>query len=267
MPELPEVQCVINTLQRMVGKVFSSGAILNERLREPVQPDLMQNLEGQAIVSIRRMGKYILIELDHGHLVCHLGMTGKLVINADEAKHDRIRFVFNDGTSLVYNDVRKFGFVIFERNLATNKYLRHLGTEPLGDAFTVEGLLAMTASNKTPIKVFLLDQRKIAGLGNIYVNEVLYECGISPHLLSRDLTKAQANLLVPAIKAMLLRSIELGGSSISDYRDADDKKGSFQDSFRVYGRDFDHLGNAVIRATQGGRSTFYVEALQGLPGA
>lgn len=267
MPELPEVQCVINTLQRMVGKVFASGQILNDRLREPVQPDLIRNLEGQAIVSIRRLGKYILIELTQGHLVCHLGMTGKLVINAESAKHDRLRFAFEDGTTLVYNDVRKFGFVMYELDVTGNKYLRHLGAEPLCEAFSVESLVAMTAGNRTPIKVFLLDQRKIAGLGNIYVNEVLYECGISPHLLARDLTQAQASMLVPAIKAMLKRSIELGGSSISDYRDADDKKGSFQDMFRVYGREFDHLGNAVTRATQGGRSTFYVEALQSLPGA
>lgn len=267
MPELPEVQCVINTLQRMVGKVFATGEILNERLREPVQSDLIQKVSGQAIVSIRRLGKYILIELTQGHLVCHLGMTGKLVINSDRAKHDRIRFTFQDGTTLVYSDVRKFGFVMYELDVANNKYLRHLGAEPLSDAFNTESLMAMAAGNRTPIKVFLLDQRKIAGLGNIYVNEVLYECGISPHLLTRDLSSSQASRLVPAIKTMLQRSIELGGSSISDYRDADDKKGSFQDTFRVYGRNFDHLGNVVTRATQGGRSTFYVEALQSLPGA
>lgn len=262
MPELPEVQCVINTLQRMVGKTFSTCSILNERLREPVQPDLEAHLTGKTITAISRLGKYILISLSEGHLVCHLGMTGKLVIDAHKGKHDRLQFGFDDGSWLTYNDVRKFGFVTYVSCPGESKYLRKLGLEPLSDGFTPQRLITMCSGVKTPIKVFLLDQSKVAGLGNIYVNEVLYECGIDPYMASRSLTAIQSAKLVPAIKDMLERSILAGGSSISDYRDADDKKGSFQDTFKVYGKVTDPLGNLVTRSVLGGRSTFHVAELQ-----
>jgi formamidopyrimidine-DNA glycosylase len=264
MPELPEVQCVVNTLARIKGKTFAYGKTLNNRLREPVQPGLHEKLRGRQILDIQRVGKYILFHLDQGYLVVHLGMTGSLLIDPEPSKHDRIELCFTDGSQLIYKDVRKFGLVLFEDKLEDNKYLRNLGVEPLSEDFSPDRLLAMAQDCRKEMKVFLLDQRYVTGLGNIYVNELLYDLRINPFKKAWTLTAAEAERMVPAIKTMLLKSIEMGGSSISDYVDADNKKGGFQATFSVYQKAQDPLGNPVTSETQGGRSTFYVPNLQGL---
>ncbi|MEG0870292.1 MAG: bifunctional DNA-formamidopyrimidine glycosylase/DNA-(apurinic or apyrimidinic site) lyase [Hafnia sp.] len=262
MPELPEVQCVVNSLQRVVGKKISRVEVLASRLREPFQVDLGERLQGRTVRSVRRYGKYLVFDLDQGCLVAHLGMTGKFLIDAQAGTHDRAVISFEDGTRLVYNDVRKFGFILFEDDFRDNKYIKKLGIEPLGDDFSVNWLLPLALASRKNAKQFLLDQSIIAGLGNIYVIEVLYLCRISPLREMRDLSKGQLENLVHQIKTILLDSIQKGGSSISDYRDADNQKGSFQDGFHVYGRKKDQLGNDVVKITQNGRSTYYCPNVQ-----
>jgi formamidopyrimidine-DNA glycosylase len=262
MPELPEVECVKNSLARLKGMNFSTVTVNTHRLREMVQSDLGKRLQGRTIVDVLRKGKYLVFVLDQGYIVTHLGMTGKLLINPDAAKHDHIIFELENETRLVYNDARKFGFVLHEHDLNENKYLRNVGVEPLGDAFTADVFYNLSRRTTRPIKAFLLDQKFVTGIGNIYACELLYQLKIRPDLPTREISFSQCLMLVPAIKQMLLRSIELGGSSISDYVDADNKKGGFQSTFQVYDREVDPLGNPVVVSTISGRSTYYVPAVQ-----
>lgn len=262
MPELPEVECVKNSLARLKGREFDKVIILTSRLRERVQDDLKACLFGRTVVDVQRRGKYLVFVLDRGYLVAHLGMTGKLLIDQVPAKHDHVRLQFTDGSELVYNDARKFGFLLYELDLSDNKYLANVGMEPLSDAFTADQLFELTRKSKRSIKSFLLDQKFVTGIGNIYACELLYQLRIDPEMPTCGLSHEQAQAMVPAIKQMLLHSIELGGSSISDYVDADNRKGGFQSTFQVYGRKVDPLGNPVAVSKKGGRSTYFVPALQ-----
>lgn len=262
MPELPEVQCVVNSLARLKGKSFAGVTVVTRTLRTLVPENLHSLLQGQLVVDVFRRGKCIVFKLQHGFLLCHLGMTGKLVIDSDPAKHDHVLFEFEGGMRMVYNDPRKFGFVLYEVNLADNAHLRGLGIDALSEDFTADWLWKRTQGSRREVKTFLLDQKIISGLGNIYVLEVLYLCRISPMRLTGALTYAEASQLVIEIKKILIASIAKGGSSISDYRDADNKKGDFQKSFNVYERQFDPDGHPVEWFTQSGRGTYYSPAVQ-----
>lgn len=262
MPELPEVECLRVSLERLKGRVFRKVVTVTTQLRERIQDDLHQRLAGRTIVDIQRRGKYLVFLLDKGYLVVHLGMTGKLLINPAPAKHDHVLFSFTDGLEMTYNDARKFGFILHEEDLSENKYIRNVGVEPLSDDFTGKRLFEMSRGVRRPIKVFLLDQKFVTGIGNIYACEILYQLRLHPEIPASQLTLEQAEAMVVAIKAMLKHSIALGGSTISDYVDADNKRGGFQDTFQVYQRKVDPLGNPVVASQLGGRSTFYVPALQ-----
>lgn len=262
MPELPEVQCVVNSLARLKGKRFNSVQVVTRTLRTLVPDDLSDLLCGQLVVDVFRRGKCIVFKLERGFLLCHLGMTGKLVIDADPAKHDHVLFEFEGGVRMSYNDPRKFGFILFEMNLADNAHLSGLGIDALSDDFTADWLWKRTQGSRREVKTFLLDQKIISGLGNIYVLEVLYLCRISPMRLTGALTYSEVSQLVVEIKKILIASIAKGGSSISDYRDADNKKGDFQKSFNVYERQLDPDGHPVKWVTQSGRGTYYSPAVQ-----
>jgi formamidopyrimidine-DNA glycosylase len=262
MPELPEVQCVVNSLGGIIGKSIRAVRVHTTRLREPLDACLQEKLAGQTVTAIERRSKYILIHLGEGCLVVHLGMTGKLLLNADKQKHDHVDIELRDGSRLTYNDARKFGFVVFEPKISENRYLRLLGIEPLSDAFTPQWLYEARKGSRQAMKSFLLDQKKVCGLGNIYVCEVLYLCGISPLRKASQMSEMESAILVREIKKILLKAIEFGGSSISDYRDAHNRQGSFQGQFHVYGRQEDPLGNAVDYIKIGGRGTYWVSGLQ-----
>lgn len=264
MPELPEVQCVVNSLQGVKNKQIKAVKIWNHTLREPVADDLEYRLHNKHIVSIDRRGKFIIFTLEKGFVVAHLGMTGKFLIQDEliDNKFNRLALVFSDDTYLVYNDIRKFGFFTYEENYKTNKYIRKLGIEPLSNEFTGEKLYELASKQKMNLKQFLLDQSFIVGLGNIYVLELMYICRMNPFSKAKDMTREQADLFAVEAKKILQRSIELGGSSISDYRDAFDKVGNFQQTFNVYQKTVDPLGYQVVRVKQNGRSTFYVPELQ-----
>lgn len=262
MPELPEVQCVVNTLNRIQGRTIERVCIHTERLREPLRAELPDQLVGKRIVRITRRAKFILIHLNEGYLVIHLGMTGKVLINAERQLHDHLDIELSGGLRLTYNDARKFGFVCYEQALESNRYLRSLGVEPLDSEFDREWLYENTRGVKRNIKTFLLDQKGVVGLGNIYVCEILYLCGVSPFREAREINQQEASLLVREIKKILRKAIDLGGSSISDYRDANNAKGDFQTQFHVYGREQDRLGNDVQYRKISGRGTFWVDRIQ-----
>lgn len=264
MPELPEVQCVVNSLASVKGKKVKNVNIFNHKLREPVQENLSQLLKDKTIIDVIRRGKFIIFKLDNGDIVSHLGMTGKFLIHSDvkEEKHARVQMEFTDGTDLIYSDIRKFGFLTYEKTAIANKYIKNLGVEPLTENFTGDFLYNITRSLKKNVKQFLLDQSYIVGLGNIYVIELMYICKINPMNTVNQLTRGECEQLVDEIKLILEKSIKAGGSSISDYRDAFDKEGSFQDNFFVYGKDTDPLGHKVERIKQNGRGTYYCPICQ-----
>lgn len=287
MPELPEVETVVRGLVPvMVGQSFERVDQRRPDLRFPFPTDFASRLVGCRIISMERRAKYILISLDSGEtLVVHLGMSGRFVINPNGSAerpgafyhqpgvnpaHTHVIFALSGGNEVHYNDARRFGFMtLAERDgLETHKYFRNLGVEALGDSFTAEYLAGRARDKSVSVKTLLMDQRVVAGLGNIYVCEALYRAGISPLAEASSLaTKAGgprvcAVRLVAAIQSVLEAAIEAGGSSLRDHRQADGSLGYFQHAFSVYGRagepcKLPDCKGIIRRIAQNGRSSFY----------
>lgn len=262
MPELPEVE----TIRRGLEPVLAGARIrrLHMRrpdLRFPFPEHFAKRIEGQKIERLMRRAKYLVAELSGGEaLVMHLGMTGRFSVVTPARQevlgayvyetdgnpvHDHVAFELSTGVSIVYNDPRRFGFMVM-MDAATREahaLFRHMGVEPLGPELTADYLALRGRDRKTNLKAFLMDQRHIAGLGNIYVSEALHRAGISPDRAARSLSDARgrptdrAEALVPAIRSVLEQAIAAGGSTLKDYRHADGERGAFQESFAVYDRD------------------------------
>ena len=293
MPELPEVETVRRGLEPiLVGNAFARVEQRRPDLRFPLPKRFGERLSGRKIEALDRRAKYLLARLDDGEvLVMHLGMTGSFSIDyangdaeapgrfahpqADIPKHEHIVFHLGDGTAVRYSDARRFGYMdlIPENALEQHALFKGLGVEPLSPAFTPDWLASRLKGKATPIKVALVDQRLIAGLGNIYANEALYSARISPLKLAGSLaTKSgkptpKTEALVAAVTSVLEKAIRAGGSSLRDYRRADGSLGSFQHRFKVYGREGKPCsrkgcGGTVRRIVQGGRSTFYCPTCQ-----
>ncbi len=266
MPELPEVETVRRGLaRRLVGRRFAAVTVRQRRLRRPLPPRFAERLVGRRVEAVGRRAKYLLVELDDGQvLLVHLGMSGRLFIDGATAPgaHDHVVFVLDDGSRLTYHDARRFGLMALVRRdrLAAHPLLAGLGPEPLAADFTAPVLAAALAGRRTPIKAALLDQRVVAGLGNIYVAEALHRAGISPRRLAGSVGGARAANLLAAIKDVLAEAIAAGGSSLRDYVQATGELGYFQANFRVYdreGRPCPACAAPVRRLVQSGRSTFY----------
>jgi formamidopyrimidine-DNA glycosylase len=284
MPELPEVETVRRGLEPiLVGNAFARVEQRRPDLRFPLPKRFGERLSGRKIEALDRRAKYLLARLDDGEvLVMHLGMTGRFSIDQNgqlgkfahaqstAPKHEHIVFHLGDGTSVRYSDARRFGYMdlIPTKGLDQHALFKGLGVEPLSPAFTAEWLAARLKGKATSIKAALIDQRLIAGLGNIYACEALFRAGISPLKLAGSLvTKSgkptkKTEALVAAIKAVLEDAIKAGGSSLRDYRRANGELGEFQHRFKVYGREGKPCsrkgcGGTVRRIVQGGRSTFY----------
>ena len=288
MPELPEVETVCRGLEPvLVGNTFSRVEQRRPDLRFPLPKRFGERLEGRKIEALDRRAKYLLARLDDGEvLVMHLGMTGRFAIDqAADAKaeprqkappkHEHIVFHLNDGARIRYSDTRRFGLMdlIPGATLDDHALFKGLGIEPLGDGLTPEWFAQKLKGKATPIKAALLDQRLIAGIGNIYACEALHRAGISPLRLAGTLaTKSgkptkKTEALVDAIKAVLVSAIKAGGSSLRDYRHTDGRLGRFQHSFKVYGRAGKPCrktgcGGTIARVVQSGRSTFHCPACQ-----
>jgi formamidopyrimidine-DNA glycosylase len=269
MPELPEVETIRRGLAlRMTGRQIVRADLRRPDLRRPFPPGLAERLDGARIGALSRRGKYILIDLDDsGHLLLHLGMSGRITAGATNLPpepHDHVVLSLDDGTVVRFNDPRRFGLLDYiERGMAAvHPLLAGLGPEPLEPGFDAAYLDRALASKMTPIKSALLDQRIVAGLGNIYVCEALYRAGVSPRRLAASVVGVRARRLVQAIREVLGEAIEAGGSSLRDYVQANGELGYFQHRWAVYGKEGQPCpgctcAEGVRRISQAGRSTFF----------
>jgi formamidopyrimidine-DNA glycosylase len=269
MPELPEVETVRRGLAlKISGRRIVRAELRRLDLRRPFPPALAERLHGARIGALGRRGKYILIELDaDGVLLLHLGMSGRVTVgNAalPAAPHDHVVLTLDDETVIRFNDPRRFGLIDYVRRgeAARHPLLAGLGPEPLEPGFDGAYLTSKLAGKQTPIKAALLDQRVVAGLGNIYVCEALYRAGLSPRRLASSIGRRRADRLAAAIKSVLTEAIAAGGSSVRDYVQADGELGYFQHHWAVYGREGEpcpgcNCAEGVRRIVQSGRSTFY----------
>jgi formamidopyrimidine-DNA glycosylase len=273
MPELPEVETVRRGLAlRLEGRRVTRLTLNRADLRLPMPADLRERVEGRRVLRLGRRAKYILVHLeDGGVVIAHLGMSGRLVLSAPgngaaaaADPHDHVVFTLEDGTELRFNDARRFGLLDYAsaEELERHKFFVHLGPEPLGNEFNGPLLAAKLAGKATPIKAALLDQRVVAGLGNIYVSESLYYAGLSPKRLAGTVAGTRAEKLAQAIRAVLERAIAAGGSSLRDYVQASGELGYFQHQWAVYGKEGERCPDCscrdgIKRIVQAGRSTFY----------
>jgi formamidopyrimidine-DNA glycosylase len=290
MPELPEVETVkMGLAPAMDGFRFTKVVTRRGDLRAPFPPHFAQRLTGRKIERLRRRAKYLLVELDDGEtLVIHLGMSGRMSVYAEgkerklgqyvyeqapadagHGKHDHVVMETDAPARIVFTDARRFGLMTLVETdkLDENKLFKGLGIEPLSKEFDAAYLNRVLKGKRTPIKSALLDQRVIAGLGNIYVCEALFRAGISPKRQASTIPGKRTPALIRDIKAVLADAIKAGGSSLRDYVGADGELGNFQHHFLVYGREGKPCSRksckgTVRRIVQAGRSTFYCPKCQ-----
>jgi formamidopyrimidine-DNA glycosylase len=280
MPELPEVETVRRGLAPVLeGRVLTRVIARRADLRFPLPNKFAERLTGRRVLGLSRRAKYILVHLDRGEvLLIHLGMSGRFQIEdqrlghfvhagAAPGKHDHVEFLTDQGVRIVYTDHRRFGSMdlVQEADVAVHRLLAMVGPEPLGEAFGPDLLAARLSSKKAPIKSALLDQRVVAGLGNIYVCEALHRAGISPRRHASTLKMPALTRLVAEIKAVLEEAIEAGGSSLRDFKQASGELGYFQHRFFAYDREGQacgRCGRPIKRIAQAGRSTFFCAGCQ-----
>ncbi len=273
MPELPEVETVCRGLAACLqGRILVRLEQRRPDLRLPLPKRFAERLTGRRFERIERRAKYILMHFDDGQvLICHLGMTGRMLVGPGEPvleAHDHVVFFVEGNVSVRFNDARRFGLMDLSsaEALAAHKLLAGLGPEPLGPDFNGRTLARALAGKRTPIKAALLDQRIVAGIGNIYASEALFRAGISPRRLAYTVQGERANKLARMVRAVLSEAITAGGSSLRDYVQTDGELGYFQHRWRVYEReglrcrgcDCDPQATGGIRRiVQSGRASFY----------
>ncbi|KHQ52488.1 bifunctional DNA-formamidopyrimidine glycosylase/DNA-(apurinic or apyrimidinic site) lyase [Mameliella alba] len=282
MPELPEVETVRRGLAPvMEGQVIAQARVNRPDLRWPFPENMADRLTGTRVERLRRRSKYILADLSSGEtLLIHLGMSGRMLVSGDPLgtfvhdhpapeKHDHVVLDMGQGARVTFNDPRRFGAMDLMDTAEAERHplLVSLGPEPLGNAFSESYLTGMLKGRRTPIKSALLDQKIIAGLGNIYVCEALYRARIHPARKVNRISEARLGALVPIIREVLQDAIAAGGSSLRDFRQADGELGYFQHSFDVYGREgapcrSEACADTVRRIVQSGRSSFYCASCQ-----
>lgn len=268
MPELPEVETSRRGIEpHLVGNILHYAIVRNSKLRWPVS-EKIKTLLDEPILSVKRRAKYLLIELNQGWIIVHLGMSGSVRILPEEQpeeKHDHIDLVFRDGKVLRYTDPRRFGAWLWCEDLATSSVLAHLGPEPLSAQFNAQYLYQQSKNKKIAIKPWLMDNKLVVGVGNIYANEALFSSGIMPDRKASSLTEQECDVLVNAIKAVLTRSIEQGGTTLKDFLQSDGKPGYFAQELFVYGRKDKAClicGRTIESIKQGQRSTFFCRHCQ-----
>ena len=265
MPELPEVETTVRGLARVLeGRRIERIEARRGDLRRPFPEGLGQRLTGARVTKLRRRAKYGLIETDRGDtLIFHLGMSGHWRVDASEiGKHDHFIIETDEGRKLALNDARRFGSLDLVRTGEVDDFFNDMGPEPFD--LDARELKRRLAGRSAPIKLLLLDQRIVAGLGNIYVCEALYRAGIHPKRAGGSISLARLEKLVPAIHAVLNEAIAAGGSTLRDFASPDGELGYFSKSFSVYDREGKpcECGSVVKRFVQGGRSTFYCSRCQ-----
>lgn len=269
MPELPEVETICRGIApAILGRTVESLVVRNGRLRWPVPTTLARRLRGQQVRSVRRRGKYLIVELDTLSVLIHLGMSGRLFVLPAAAEapgaHDHVDWHFSGAVSLRFRDPRRFGAIVpWEgRHLAL---IDTLGPEPLGEDFHAQMLYQRSRGRQAPIKSLIMDARVVVGVGNIYATEALFRAGILPHRRAGRLSRADCQRLVDAIRVVLERAIEQGGTTLRDFVDARGEAGYFQQDLMAYGREGEACricGSVLRRRVIGQRSSFYCGSCQ-----
>lgn len=282
MPELPEVETVRTGLAPvMEGQRIARATVNRPDLRWPFPENFAARLTGRTVTQLRRRSKYILADLDQGEsLLIHLGMSGRMTVSGDplgqfvhdhpqREKHDHVILDMEGGARVTFNDPRRFGAMDLLPTATAEQHplLAKLGPEPLGNTFDETYLVAALKGKNTPVKSALLDQRLIAGLGNIYVCEALFRAHVAPSARAGALSAKRVAALVPIIRQVLSEAIAAGGSTLKDFKQASGELGYFQHSFDVYDREGARCRTAdctgtIKRITQGGRSSFYCPKCQ-----
>ena len=288
MPELPEVEVVKRSLERnILNLIIKEVKIKDGNLRYKVNKNGFLKLKGKKITNIKRRSKFLIFEIGKIYqMLVHLGMTGKFFFIDDknnkfktsfyyflnykkDQKHDRVVFILNNKQKLIYNDIRKFGFIkIYNNGLITkSKHLVHLGPEPLEKNWNYFYLKKFITGRKRSIKNILMDQKCVSGLGNIYVNEILFRSGIQPTRMVNKLKNFEIEKIIKFSKKILRNSIKFGGSTIKDFSSENGKKGVFQQHFKVYGRENLKCSNVdcnfkIIRIVVSNRATFFCKKCQ-----
>ena len=268
MPELPEVETVRGAMEHhLLNQPIARVHTSNKRLREPLPRAALHALVGDSFTAARRRAKFLLLDLRSGRtLLVHLGMSGNLLFRPRGEKHDHLAFAFDDGSTLVYNDPRRFGLLLVldkgEEN--TCRYLQKLGPEPLSSAFNTRYLTDLCQRRKSPIKILIMDNCAVVGVGNIYASEALFRARIHPATPATAIDPTALAQLVKEIKRVLRAAIRKGGTTISDYRGSGEG-GWFQQRLNVYGRQGEdcRVCDAPIESLYlGGRNTFYCPRCQ-----
>jgi formamidopyrimidine-DNA glycosylase len=269
VPELPEVETVRRGLApHLLGHRLLGARVRETRLRWPVPDDLDARLAGRRIEGLIRRGKYLILALDRGHLILHLGMSGSLRLvpaGRPPERHDHLDLLLDDGQSLRYRDPRRFGAVLWSDTPDRHPLIAGLGVEPLGSAFDGDWLYAASRKVRAPVKSWLMDAHIVVGIGNIYANEALFHAGIHPLLPAGRLTRPRCRRLAEAIRNTLEQAIAAGGSSLRDFVDGHGNPGWFQQTYYVYGRAGEPCRNcgAAIRLTRlGNRATSFCPTCQ-----
>ena len=270
MPELPEVETIRAQLApRLEGRTLTRVEILDPRLTRPYDLfEVAEELEGDVVLAVERRGKYLVVRLESGlALLVHLRMTGSFGFTS--TTHERAVLDLDDGSRLAYRDVRRFGTWLVLESADVEPYLSAKnGVEPLGARFTVAWVASRLAARRAPLKAVLLDQRVVAGLGNIYADEALWRARVNPLRAANDLSPGEVARVHRAIRAALRAGIERQGSTLRDYSTPDGTEGSMQDEFRVYGRDgtpCPRCRTTIAKTRVGGRGTWFCPRCQPLP--
>lgn len=270
MPELPEVETTRRGVEpHVVGRRIRDVVVRNPNLRWPVPKDLSQRLRGAEVRSVRRRGKYLLFDVADGHLLVHLGMSGRLTIVPEALparKHDHVDVRFEGAKMLRLTDPRRFGAMLWLPGVAEDHVLlKDLGLEPLDSTFTGKALHERARGRKVAVKLFLMNSHVVTGVGNIYASEALFRAGVHPLRLAGKISRERWTRVAAAVRATLTRAVAKGGTTLRDFASADGAPGYFLAECAVYGREgkpCPKCGAAIKAIRQGQRSTFYCPRCQ-----
>tara|TARA_Y100001970_G_scaffold157614_1_gene192807 strand:- start:324 stop:1136 length:813 start_codon:yes stop_codon:yes gene_type:complete len=269
MPELPEVETTVNSLNILKNKKVIKLDILTKKLRYPIPFKALKQIINSKIINLRRIAKYVIIDFEKSKcVIIHLGMSGRLKLLKNKTlikKHDHLAFKFTGNIRLIFNDPRKFGFIDIVKSDKINniRYIKRLGLDALDKELSIEYLYYKFHKSEVFVKQLLLNQHIVAGIGNIYASEILFDAKISPLTRGKGLNKYQIGTIITSIKKILKKAIKSGGSTINDYVSPDGTLGNFQNNFKVYGKEGKIiLGHKIEKIVLYGRSTFFCPGIQ-----
>lgn len=269
MPELPEVETTRAGIEpHIINQKIQQVIVRERRLRWTIPDELDVLASEQHIKHVKRRAKYLLIELESGTIIIHLGMSGSLrVVEKDTPcqKHDHVDIVLDNGLALRYHDPRRFGCILWSKDPANHQLLAHLGPEPLTDKFNTDYLFQTSRNRAIAVKLFIMDNKVVVGVGNIYANESLFAAGINPNKSANTISKARYDKLVQCIKEILARAIQQGGTTLKDFVGGDGQPGYFQQTLNVYGRaglPCNKCGRSLKESKLGQRATVWCSYCQ-----